>query len=307
MIRWLVVGTGQAGKCHIAAIRNEPAAALAGVVSLERPPGFETVYPGIAAAVAETSPDAVVLATPHDTHVALALEAIGLGLPVLCEKPVGRSADEAREVLAAATRASVPVGVVLNQRAVVHHRWVRDLIASGDLEPRSVTFRGNLARLGGWHADPRRVGGGLPRVIGLHYLDLLRWWLGEPATVAAVIGGGESEDTVSVTMTFAGGVTGSLELVAKDAQGSGPVTCSIAAPRSRLELSGPVVTAARGLPEPPAAEPRDDVFLFGPGHQTVISEATVALLAAAELPVPLAAALPSLALVDQVYRCARRK
>jgi predicted dehydrogenase len=305
VIRWLLVGAGQAGQCHLAAIANDPAAELAGVVSLDPlPADFENVYDDITKAAAATSPDAIVLATPHDTHVPLALETLGLGLPLLCEKPVGRNADEARQVLAAANGLGVPVGVVLNQRAVVHHRWVNSLIANDQLKPRSIAFRGTLARLTGWHADARKTGGGVLRIIGLHYLDLLRWWLGEPETLRAVIGGGSSEERVRVTMAFASGAIGSLELTAERDQSLGPVTCSIESEHARVELNGHVVTAVQGLPEPPSPESGDDALIFGPGHQAVISEATAALAKGSAFPVRLADALPSLELVDRVYASA---
>jgi len=280
---------------------------LAGIVSLESPPGgFQKVYAQVTKAAADTSPDAVILATPHDTHVPLALEILDLGLPLLCEKPVGRSADEARQVLAAGRSASVPVGVVLNQRALVHHRWIRNLIVAGELAPRSITFSGNLARLSGWHADAERVGGGLLRVIGLHYLDLLRWWLGESQTLGAVIGGGASEDRVNVTLTFGGGATGRLELTAQHDHSIGPVSCIVEADNARIRLNGHRVTHQEGLPQAPAPEEDDSALIFGPGHQAVINEASAALAAGRGFPVTLADALPSLALVDRAYACANQ-
>lgn len=302
MIRWLVVGAGKAGQCHMAAIANEPLAELAGVVSLEpAPAGCNSVYAELSQAAAKTSPDAVVLATPHDTHLPLALEIFGLGLPLLCEKPVGRNADEARRVLAAAQAAGVAVGVVLNQRAVAHHRWINSLIASAQLKPRCVTFSGTLERLHGWHADAARAGGGVLRVIGLHYLDVMRWWLGEPDTLVAATAGGASEDQVNVTMRFPGGAVGRLDLTAQADRSAGPVTCNIEAADARVVLNGHVVTQAENLPTPPPPEADDPGLLFGPGHQAVISEASAALAAGDELPVTLVEALPSLALVDRVY------
>ncbi len=307
MIRWLVVGAGRAGQCHLAAIARIPEAELAGIVTLDPPPaGVAPVYRELTRALAETTPDAVILATPHATHLPLALAIIDRGLPLLCEKPAGRNADDARRILAAGARQDVPVGVVLNQRGAAHHRWIRRLITDGELKPLAVTFQGALGRLSGWNMDPEQAGGGVLRSIGLHYLDLLRWWLGEPHALAAVTGGGAAEDRAVVSMRFANAAIGSLQLTALGATSTGPVTCLIEAPPVRIMLSGHVISHLEGLPEPPPAEPADPALMFGPGHLTVVAQATEALLANRELPISLADALPSLELVDRAYALANQ-
>ena len=45
--------------------------------------------------------DGVYIATPHNSHAAYALKAMEAGYPVLCEKPVGVSAEEAQRMIAA--------------------------------------------------------------------------------------------------------------------------------------------------------------------------------------------------------------
>jgi predicted dehydrogenase len=306
MIRWLVVGTGLAGRCHLAAIDRVPGADLAGVVTLEQPPpGIGPAYQDLRQALAETSPDAVILATPHDTHVPLALAVIEHGLPLLCEKPAGRNANDAQHILGAAAQAGVSVGVVLNQRAARHHRWIHELIAGGELSPCSISFNGTLGRLTGWHGDALQAGGGVLRSIGLHYLDLLRWWLGEPDTLWATTGGGNAEDVASVTMEFSNGAMGTLQLTAVGKHSVGPINCVIEARAARVILSGHVIASLEGLPAPPPAEAPDSAFMFGPGHLGVIADATAALLAGRPLPISLTDALPSLALVDRAYACAR--
>jgi predicted dehydrogenase len=304
MIRWLVVGTGMAGRCHLAAIARIPQAELAGAVTLEPLPGVGPLYQDLPTALAETAPDAVILATPHATHVPLALAVIERGLPLLCEKPAGRNARDAQRIVGAATDAGVSVGVVLNQRAERHNRWLHELIASGLFYPSSVAFSGTLGRLTGWHGDESQAGGGVLRSIGVHYLDLLRWWLGEPKTVRAVTGGGGAENVATVAMTFSRGAIGTLQLTAVGERGIGPMSCVIEAPSARVTLNGHAISEVNGLPTPPTAEPADAAFLFGPGHLRVVADATAALLAGLPMPISLTDALPSLALVDRAYACA---
>ena len=182
MIRWLVAGAGQAGRCHIASIDKTDGAVLAGIIDPHVPSDAAApVYVDLSAALKDVDADAIVIAAPNDTQIEIAELALGSGLPVLCEKPVGTTYAEAQALNAQANDIGVPLGLVLNQRAQIHGRWIRDLIKSGSLTPRMVTFTGDLARLTGWHADPVSSGGGVLRTIGLHYLDLPPWGLGAPS------------------------------------------------------------------------------------------------------------------------------
>lgn len=53
--------------------------------------------------------DAAVVATPNDTHAAIAIECLEAGIPVLVEKPLAASVPEGRAVLEAAIRNSLVV------------------------------------------------------------------------------------------------------------------------------------------------------------------------------------------------------
>lgn len=305
MIRWLVVGTGAVGRAHAAAIRLTPGAGLAGCVSLEAP--TDTSVPHFAtlpAALAALRPDAVVIATPHDTHHSLGALALDAGVPTLFEKPVGLSTAEARALAGFAATRGVQAGAVLNQRGCRHHAWLAGEIRAGRLRPRYVGFSGSLARLGSWHADPRRAGGGLLRTIGLHYVDLLRWWLGEPLAVSALVAGEPAEDRCAVALRFADGALGSLQLAATAARSLGPVRALIEGEGARVELVGHEIVRVEGLGAPPPLEPPEPTLTYGPGHLAVIGGATAALAAGRPFPVPLDEALPSLALLDRLYAAA---
>ena len=75
-----------------------------------------------------TSPDAVVIATPPDSHAALCIQALELGLHVFCEKPFAVSVAEADEVLAVAHRARRRVAVNHEFRAKPMFRAIRERI-----------------------------------------------------------------------------------------------------------------------------------------------------------------------------------
>lgn len=61
--------------------------------------------------IADDALDGVVIATPPQTHAALALAAIGRHLPVLIEKPMATTIQDADRLCAAALAAQCPVGV----------------------------------------------------------------------------------------------------------------------------------------------------------------------------------------------------
>ncbi len=307
MIRWLVVGAGGVGRAHVAAIRRVAGATLAGIVTVDPigDPGVP-VFANLTDALAALRPDVAVIATPHDTHLSLGLQAIDAGVPVLFEKPVGRSTDDAERLVERARATGTPAGVVLNQRACRHPAWISARVRAGELRIRSVAFSGALAQLRGWHADPVRAGGGLLRTIGVHFIDLLRWWLGEPRALAAMLCGTPADDRVVVALEFADGVLGSLQLTATAARSLGPVRAIIEADGARLELAGHAIVQAEGLAAPPALELPDAALPFGPGHLEVIRAATVALAAAQPFPVPLDELLPTLRLVDRLQAAAAR-
>ncbi len=201
--------------------------------------------------------------------------------------------------------AGVPFGVVLNQRAQVHTRWISTLIQSGDLKPTRVTFTGDLARLTGWHADLGRSGGGVLRTIGLHYVDLLQWWLGTPAQVEAELTGQPQDHACDITLEFNSGCHASLSIQAVRERATGPVVCIIegqaGGTAQRIELHGHQIVKAVGVAVPPAVEPSDSDFFFGPGHFKVVEEATTALVQGTPFPVMLVDALPALSLIDEIY------
>lgn len=302
MIRWLVVGAGAVGRAHAAAIARVEGASLAGFVSVDpvADPGVP-VFESLPAALEALRPDAAVIATPHDTHRALGAAALAAGVPTLFEKPVGRSTDDARALAALARQRGVSAGAVLNQRACRHHAWIAGLVRDGRLRVNSVSFTGALARLGGWHADPARAGGGLLRTIGIHYVDLLRWWLGEVVAVQALLSGAPAEDRVVAAMRFDSGALGGLQIAATAPRSLGPMRAMIEAEGARLELHGHVLVRAEGVPEPPPAEAPDPGLAYGPGHLAVIRDATAALAAGRGFPVTIDDALPALELVDRLY------
>lgn len=134
--------------------------------------------------------DGVVIATPSALHAAQSIEALDRGVPVFCQKPLGRSAAEVEAVLAAARRANRSIGVDLSYRHTAAIQPVRHAVQAGELGRIygvDLVFHNAYGPDKPWFYDPALSGGGCLMDLGVHLIDLALWTLGFPA-VASVSG-----------------------------------------------------------------------------------------------------------------------
>jgi predicted dehydrogenase len=110
--------------------------------------------------------DAVVIATPPDTHVALAMAAIAAGKAIYLEKPMAAGLEDALALEAAADGAGVPLQVGFAFR--FHPLWQRVIGAR-----RAGSLAGPLTMTSTFHSPQLGSGGISPlRDVGCHHLDL---------------------------------------------------------------------------------------------------------------------------------------
>ncbi len=169
--------------------------------------GFAKAAAGAQDVVADPDVTTVVIATPHDTHAALARQALRSGRHVWCEKPVALTEAELDEVTAAWRESGRVLAIGVNRRwspAVLAARRVLATTAA----PRLVTYRVAAGRVpeGHWYHD-RRQGG---RLLGevCHFVDTAQALVGAPVEdVAALSGGGPlgPGDDAVVALRFADG------------------------------------------------------------------------------------------------------
>ena len=134
--------------------------------------------------LARADVDAVIVATPQDSHVPITRAAVTAAKHVLVEKPAGRASAELDGLPELAAQYDVRVRVGFNHRYHRAFRQARLLVDSGALgELLFVRARyGHGGRPGyarEWRAQPRRSGGGELIDQGVHLIDLARWFLGE--------------------------------------------------------------------------------------------------------------------------------
>ena len=163
--------------------------------------------------------DAMYFITPHDLHLENARLAAKYGKHVLMEKPIARTVDESRRLIAATQNAGVTLMVGENFRFDPATDRARELIADGaigDLSLVDIQSENHDDGCVGWRLSLERCGGGRMIDGGIHFVDILRNLAGHPERVYAVvpehkvIPGLEGEDTMALTASFPGGLTGFL-------------------------------------------------------------------------------------------------
>src|SRR5256712_7142710 len=95
--------------------------------------GYESVETDWRALVNRKDIDLIDIASPNDTHAEIAVAAAGAGKMVSCEKPLGRNAAEAEQMVEAVETARVPNTVWYNYRRVPAVVMIKELIDQGKL------------------------------------------------------------------------------------------------------------------------------------------------------------------------------
>ncbi|MBV8956592.1 MAG: Gfo/Idh/MocA family oxidoreductase [Solirubrobacterales bacterium] len=164
---------------------------------------------------------------PNNLHAEPTIAAVQRGKHVLCEKPLGRSAEESYEIWQAAARAGVKHMCAFNYRFVPAVRLAREMLEAGELGE-IYHFRGRY--LQEWIADPsfervwrldrETAGSGALGDLGAHVIDLARFLVGEISTVAALTrtfiperpgGQVDVDDAFEAAVEFETGAVGTLE------------------------------------------------------------------------------------------------
>jgi predicted dehydrogenase len=165
---------------------------------------------------------------PNDQHAEPTIAAAEAGKHVLCEKPLGRTAEESFEIWQRVAATGVRHMCAFNYRFVPAVRLAREMIEAGDLGE-IYHFRGRY--LQDWILDPglgmvwrlqKAVSGsGALGDLGAHVIDIGRFLLGQEIdsvsgatrTFAAQRAGGQVDvdDAFEATVEFDGGAIGTIE------------------------------------------------------------------------------------------------
>ncbi len=195
-MRWGIVGFGWVARDYMA-----PGIAAAGgtLVAIADPSpmaqasamsGGILAYDTAEAMLADAALDCIYVATPNNLHADPVRAAVAAGVPVLCEKPIAATLDDAETIGAAVT--GHLYGTAFDQRHHPAHRAMAQAIRDGAIgrpiavrivyacwvDPSwSPSSEGSGCN---WRADPAAAGGGAVIDLALHGLDLAAMLVDEP-------------------------------------------------------------------------------------------------------------------------------
>ena len=147
-----------------------------------------TAYGSYEELVADSSIDAIYVATPHPAHHDNVIMALNAGKPVLCEKPFAVNAKQAQAMVDAAAKNEVALMEAMWARFLPHYAKVREIVASGVLGPilsihadhgQRLADQG-IARL----VDPQLAGGALLD-LGIYPISFAHMILGNPTSITS--------------------------------------------------------------------------------------------------------------------------
>jgi predicted dehydrogenase len=196
-LRTALVGTGKVAHLHAEALACLPESEFVGVCGRpsEKLEAFGRQYRvrafgDMGALLRETRAEALCVCTPHPNHAAPAAAALRAGTHVLVEKPLASSLADCDLMIGAAREGGSVLGVVSQRRFYPPCQRIRQAIDAGSLgDPilgsavilgwRDAAYYRSDPWRGSWAAE----GGGVLVNQAPHQLDLLLWYLGEPAEV----------------------------------------------------------------------------------------------------------------------------
>lgn len=145
-IRIGIVGGGYMGKAHsvayaaVGSVFDTPLRPVLEMICASSPEsaeryrqsfGFNRATADWKTLVEDPDVDAVIIASPQNTHCAIAEAAFALGKPVFCEKPLGATLEESRAMLAAAETSGAVHMVGFNYIRTPASQYARQLVAEG--------------------------------------------------------------------------------------------------------------------------------------------------------------------------------
>lgn len=131
--------------------------------------------------------DGVVIATPSALHAQQAIQALEAGAAVFCQKPLGRTAAEARAVVDAARANDRLLSVDLSYRFTEAFRRIETEVRAGALGrvyALDLTFHNAYGPDKPWFYDRALSGGGCLIDLGVHLVDLALWLLDFPRVLS---------------------------------------------------------------------------------------------------------------------------
>lgn len=215
-VRRLMPGFALAQRCEVTALSSrELQKARESAAAYKIPQAFDST----AELCQSQEVDAVLVTTPNALHLKDVLTAVEHGKPVLCEKPMAMNAGESRQMVEAARKAKVLLGVAHVFRFEDSTARFRERIAAGQIG-KPIFARAEFSYQGKQHArtwltHPALAGGGPIGDVGVHCVDVMRYVLQDEIVQVGARGmwdkeSGGVEAAAVLALEFGRGTLGSV-------------------------------------------------------------------------------------------------
>ncbi len=219
MISICLFGVGRIGQIHGANVAMRGDVELRYVVDVDERAAeqlagrYGAAVTSAEEALEDESLDAVIIASPTDTHADLISRSARAGKAIFCEKPIDLDMSNVDGCLDVVSECDVPLAIGFNRRFDPSFKALNDRVRAGDVgavEMVTITSRDPSPP----PADYVKRSGGLFRDMMIHDFDMARWMLGEEPVevfatasclVDAAIADAGDVDTAMVVLRTAGG------------------------------------------------------------------------------------------------------
>lgn len=190
-VNFAVLGCGRIGRMHAAGLARHPRVKLVSVFDVSDHAALETSSalgvaraPDIGSVLADPTVQAVLIATPTNTHVDLIIAAAHAGKAILCEKPIDIDMERVRHCAREIAGLPNTIMIGFNRRFDPSFRAIRERVMHGEI--------GTIEQVIISSRDPDlpnmnflAASGGMFRDMTIHDFDMARYLVGDIAEVHA--------------------------------------------------------------------------------------------------------------------------
>lgn len=225
-LKFALIGTGGIAQTYAQAFQTSDRCRLVAVADVNQDSARAFAEPFGAKAFTEYKAlaenaeiDAVIIATPPNSHAEIAMYFMQRGVHILCEKPLCLSVAEAREMIQTAEETGVKFTMASKFRYVEDVIKAKAMVASGVLGKvlqfeNAFTAKVDMSRR--WNSDKETAGGGVLIDNGTHSVDIIRYFLGAITEVLAVEAGKTNglpvDENVKLLAKTSEGIAASVDL-----------------------------------------------------------------------------------------------
>ncbi|WP_019534542.1 Gfo/Idh/MocA family protein [Paenibacillus ginsengihumi] len=176
---------------HMPALKNQPNAEMVAFCDIVEERAREAadkfgvpgarVYTDYRELLKEESIEVVHVCTPNDSHADISIAAMEAGKHVMCEKPMAKTAADARRMRDAAKRTGRKLSIGYQNRFRADSQYLKKICSEGELGEiyyaKAHAIRRRAVPTWGVFLDEEKQGGGPLIDIGTHALDLTLWMM----------------------------------------------------------------------------------------------------------------------------------